>query len=201
MKKELEKKIKAMCDSIGTVAAEEMRVELTEDLGEEFDRRVKAGMSELDAYRDVLKNIDEIQKLLDSLPVTDEELDRMECEREAKKWNRIISKISSCCWLALVIVYFLFSIASGMWHLTWLMFLWGAIGQILLNMVTKYNKGRTMKKVLSGGLSGILWLSTVMMYFVFSFASGMWHLTWLMYIAATIVQIILSAILDNLLEE
>lgn len=189
-----------MCDSIGTAAAEEMCGELTEDLGEEFDRRVKAGMSELDAYRDVLKNIDQIQKLLDSLPVTDEELDAKERLKETKKWNKVISKISSCCWLALVIVYFLFSMMSGMWHLTWILFLWGAIGQILLNMVTKYNKGKTMKKVLKGGLSGILWLSTVMMYFVFSFASGMWHLTWLMYIAAVIVQIILGAILDHLLD-
>ena len=74
MKKEIEKKIKTISDSVGTAAAEEMRREMTEDLKDEFDKRVDAGMSELDAYRDVLKNVDEIKKLFESLPVTDEEI-------------------------------------------------------------------------------------------------------------------------------
>lgn len=186
-----------MCDSIGTAAAAEKCRELTEELGEEFDERVKAGMSELDAYRDVLKNVNDIQKILDSLPVTEEEQNVRKRKKSSKNLDKILSKISSCCWLLVVMVYIWFSMTYGGWELTWLIFLWGAIGQIFLSMVKNYNHGKTLKKVLRGGMSGVLWIAITILYIIFSFATGWWHITWLIYIAATIVQIIMNALLDE----
>lgn len=197
MKRELERKIKSMCDSIGTAAAAEKCTELTEKLGDDFDERIKAGMSELDAYRDVLKNIDEIQEILDSLPVTEEENNARKRKKSSKNLNKLLSKISSSCWLLVVLVYLLFSMTFGGWKFTWLIFLWGAIGQTILNMVKSYNNGKPLKKVLKGGMSEILWLATTILYFIFSFATGLWHISWMIYIVAAIVQIIMSAFLDD----
>ncbi|MBE6542080.1 MAG: hypothetical protein E7672_06495 [Ruminococcaceae bacterium] len=197
MKREIEKKIKSISDGIGTAAAEEMRQELTEDLVEEFDKRVDAGMSELDAYRDVLKNVDEIKKLFESLPVTEEEEAAKERKKSSANLNKILSRISSCCWLLVVIVYFWFSFTYGMWHLTWLIFIWGSIGQTFLDMIKSYNRGKALKKVLKSGLSKILWQMAVIVFFVVSFAMSIWNTSWLIFIATAIVQIILNAVLDD----
>lgn len=70
-------------------------------------------MSELDAYRDVLKNVDEIKKMLDSLPITEDE-QRGRQNRDSYKDNaKVIDKISSALWLLVVFVYLAFSLRSA----------------------------------------------------------------------------------------
>jgi len=86
----------------------------------------------------------------------------------------------------------------GGWHLTWLIFPWTAIGQILLSMAKKYNRGVNLKKVLKDGLSGILWIAVTIFYFIISFALGYyWHLTWLIFPFTAILQILLNAIFSD----
>lgn len=196
MKKELEKTLKQLCDEVGTAAAAQKLDELTEDLTEEYDKRVKAGMAELDAYRDVLKNIDAIRDMLEALPKTDDEIDRKDREGGRKNLERILGKISTCMWLCTVIVYLLFSLTYGGWQVTWLIFLWSAIGQIIIGMVKKYNRGRTLKKVFKSGLSGILWLLVTILYFFISFATGDWHITWVIFLLGALIQTFLGMFFD-----
>ena len=54
--------------------------------------------------------------------------------------------------------------------------------------VKKINRKKPLRRVLKSGLTAILWLLTVILYFVISFASGSWHLTWLIFPCAVIVQ-------------
>lgn len=196
MKNELKKTIRQLCDEVGTAAAEKERDSLTDNLTEEYDKRVKAGMAELDAYRDVLKNIDKIREMLESLPETEEDTRWKAKETGRKNLERILGKISACMWISTVIVYFLVSFASGAWHLTWLVFLWSTIGQILLGMVKKYNRGKPMKKVLKSGGSAILWLLITILYFVISFVGGAWHLTWLIFLVGALIQTFAGMFLD-----
>lgn len=198
MKKELVKTIKQLCNEIGTAAAAEMKEELTENLAEEYDKREQAGMDELNAYRDVLKNIDKIRDMLESLPQTDEEIEKKERDAGRKNLERILGKISTCMWLCTVIAFFLFSITnSGTWRYSWLLFLWSSIGQILLNMVKKVNRGKPLKKVMKSGLSGIFWLGITIVYFLLSFASGAWRLTWLIFLVGALLQTFLGMFLDD----
>jgi len=64
MKRELHRKIESICNEIGTSAASAACEDIVHDLESEYDKRVSVGMSELDAYRDVLKNIDYVTLLL-----------------------------------------------------------------------------------------------------------------------------------------
>ena len=96
MKRELEKTIRQLCDEVGTAAAEAKREDLTADLTDEYDRRVEAGMAELDAYRDVLKNIDRIRDMLESLPKTEADEERRSRDKSRKKLENILSRISTC---------------------------------------------------------------------------------------------------------
>lgn len=199
MKRELNKKIRKLCESAGTAAAAEKYDELAQQMSEEYDARIRAGMSELDAYRAVLRDVDKIQELLNSLPETDEDRERNSRQLSYKWLSKNLTRISGCMWITSVIVYFLFSFTFGGWQLSWLIFLWTVIGQIVLSMVKKYNRvrGISLKKVMKGGLSGILWIGTTILYFLFSFVVGYWHLTWLIFPFASILQIMLNALLGD----
>lgn len=196
MKKELKKTIKQLCDEVGTAAAAEKLDDLTEDLTEEYDKRVKAGMTELDAYRDVLKNINTIREMLEALPKTDEELERKDRDKGRKKLERILEKISTCMWLCTVIVYFIFSFTYGGWHLYWLIFLWSSIGQVILDMIKKYNRGRPLKKVMKSGISNVFWIVITIIYVMISFTSGAWHLTWLIFLFGALIQTFFGIFFD-----
>jgi len=195
MKNELKKTIRQLCEEVGTAAADEKLESLTNDLTSEYDKRVKAGMAELDAYRDVLKNIDKIREMLEALPKTDEDKERKEREAGRKNLERILGKISTCMWLCTVIVFFLASFAVS-WKYTWLIFLWSSIGQIIIDMVMKVNRGKPLKKVIKSDGTAIFWIAVTMVYFVISFASGAWYLTWLIFLVGALLQTFFGMFLD-----
>ena len=197
MKNELNRKIRKLCDSAGSAAAAAKYDELSKQMNADYDARIKAGMSEIDAYRDVLRDVDKIQELLNSLPKTEEDDERISLQKSYKWLSKNLSRISGCMWIATAIVYLLFSMTYGGWEITWLIFLWTTIGQIVLNMVKKYNRGVKLKKVLKGGLSGILWVAVTILYFLFSMIVGYWHLSWLIFPFMVILQIILNALFSD----
>ena len=197
MKNELNRKIRKLCDSAGSAAAAAKYDELSKQMNADYDARIKAGMSEIDAYRDVLRDVDKIQELLNSLPKTEEDDERISLQKSYKWLSKNLSRISGCMWIATAIVYLLFSMTYGGWEIIWLIFLWTTIGQIVLNMVKKYNRGVKLKKVLKGGLSGILWVAVTILYFLFSMIVGYWHLSWLIFPFTVILQIILNALFSD----
>ena len=197
MKRELHRKIESICNEIGTSAASAACEDIVHDLESEYDKRVSVGMSELDAYRDVLKNIDEIKKKLDALPKTDAEIAEKAAKESLKNLKNILGKVSTIMWLSIVILFFYASFTNGNWHISWLIFLWGSICQKVFDMVINYNKGKPLKKVLRSGLSSILWLLTVIAYFLISFASGAWATTWLIFIFGAILQTVLGWIIGK----
>lgn len=192
MKKEIEKKIKELCDEAGSAAAAELCSDLTEDIERAYDERIAAGMSELDAYRDVLRNVDDIKKMLDSMPLTEDEERGRRTKDNRKSNEKLLDKISSSLWLIVVIIYLLFSLTFGGWQLTWLIFLVGAIGQNFFDMVKKYNRGMPLKKVLRKGISAIMWLSIVILYFLLSFATRSWGITWIIFIFGALLENVIN---------
>lgn len=196
MKREIERKIKSLCDEIGTSAAAACE-KVTSDLETEYDRLVENGMAELDAYRNVLKDLDKIKETLASLEKTPAEKATAEKRSKIKDLKKITSKISTCMWLLTVILYFLVSFIYGHWHITWLIFLWGSMGEIVLDMVVNYNKGKPLRKVLKSGLSGIMWLLTVILFFLISFATGRWGITWIIFICGTLLQTVIGWIFNE----
>ena len=196
MKREINKKIISVCEEAGTAAAAKKCGELMDELDRDYDRRVADGMSELDAYREVMKRIDEIKALVASLPEdepSDDEREAEEADREngRKNLSQILEKTSTIMWLVTVLLYFIISFASMKWHITWVIFLISAAAEVLLDMIKDLNSGKKdRKKVIRDGASATMWLMAVALYFVISFASGKWALTWLIFVVAAIVQAI-----------
>ena len=196
MKKELKKKIESMCGEVGTAAAAEKIDELTEKIDAEFERRVAGGQSELDAYRELLSDVDKIKAMLAELPETDEESERKERAKNARKINAMLGSIEAAMWLLTVVAYFAISFLFGHWHMTWLIFLSSSIGSVLFDMLRKYNKGVPFEKVMEQEFSGVLWLGIVIVYFLYSFTVGgwAWSYSWLIFILGAVVEVILDGI-------
>ena len=192
MKKELKKKLESMCDEIGTAAAAEKIDEMVERVSAEFDRKVSDGQSELDAYRELLADVDKIKEMLESLPETDEEAEAKERKKGAKKMNALLDSIEACMWLLTVVAYFAVSFLFGHWHMTWLIFLSSAIGSVLFDMLRKYNKGVPFEKVMDQEFSGVLWLGIVIAYFLYSFTFSGWTLaySWLIFPLCAVIEVI-----------
>lgn len=192
MKKELKKKLKSMCDDIGTAAAAEKIDELADEISAAFDKKVSDGQSELDAYRELLADVDKIREMLKSLPETEEEAEQKEREKNAKKVNALLDTIETCMWLLTPVLYLAVSFLFGHWHMTWLMFLSSAIGSVLFDMLRKYNKGIPFDKVMHKEFSGVLWLGIVITYFLYSFTVGgwAWAYSWLIFPLGAVIEII-----------
>ena len=192
MKKELKKKLESMCDEIGTAAAAETINEMVGQISSEFDRRVAEGQSELDAYRELLSDVEKIKEMLRSLPETEEDTSEKERKRNAKKMNALFDTIEACMWLLTVVAYFAISFLFGHWHLTWLIFLSSSIGSVLFDMLRKYNRGIPFDKVMHQEFSGVLWLGIVIVYFLYSFTfSGWtWAYSWLIFLIGAVIEVI-----------
>ena len=224
MKDELNRKIRELCDEAGSASAAAMAPRLINDMDSEYDKRVKAGMSELDAYRDVLRSVDRIRAMLSALPkddgtrstrtassagfardagaeAEDDGWDPAEdfARRSAgmKQLKFYVEKASSLLWVGTTLVYFLWSLAFGGWRYTWLIFLWAAAGQVVLSAAEDYNKRLNLKKTIFDAISGCLWIEAVIFFFLAGFGLGLWKFSWLIFLAATIAQILLGAVLGD----
>lgn len=197
MKKRLDEKLKKVCESVGTQAAAEKFDQLSKSIEIEYDKRVAAGMSELDAYREMLRDVDAIEELLRQTPKTAEEQAREDEKKARKEWNRklnaIEGSIQGLWWLLTILFYFFVSIVFGGWRLTWLLFLSSSIGSIIIGMLFKYNRG-VPKKELFADLHGILWLAVVALYFFVSIVFGGWRLTWLLFLLGAVLNVVLNVV-------
>ena len=248
MKDELNKKIRELCNEAGSAAACAMAPVLTEDLGRKYDERVAAGMSELDAYRDVLRSVDRIEAMLRALPKdapassgtsrtapssrtapetadggysfsysyakkayaagakrsapevrpsTPEEEEAVDLENGRKRLKFLVEKTSGMLWVGTTLLYFLWSFAFGGWRYTWLIFLWATLGQIVLSGAEEYNSHRNLRKTLHSVTSGCLWIGAVLAFFLIGFGLHRWRLSWLVFLAATLAQILLETFLPD----
>ena len=92
--------------------------------------------------------------------------------------------ISSALWSLILLTYFGISFLLGdAWHLTWIIFLVGAFIETLISWFENNNAAGKQK-----AMGGMLWTLCTIMYFLISFASGRWDITWLLFIAAIAAQ-------------
>lgn len=102
---------------------------------------------------------------------------------KGKKENRLLGLASGSLWCVIVILYFLLSFLTvRWWHLTWLIFIVGAAVQCGL---TAYFIPETRSK----SLAGAFWCGSVVVYFIFSFLTMRWDISWLIFVLAAAVQL------------
>lgn len=100
-------------------------------------------------------------------------------EDEIERRKRVRGAVTSSVWMLTVAFYFVFSFGTGTWHLSWIIFL---LASAMMNILSIYFDPQPKK--LYSRVSGALWTCTVALYFVVSFATGAWHISWIMFLIA-----------------
>ena len=106
--------------------------------------------------------------------------------------------ISSLIWAIGLAVYLILSFLTGAWHITWVIFpILGAVNALVCALIpaenpTALRRNSSLKK----GINSMIWAIGLALYFIISFATMAWHITWLIFPIIGAVQGLVRAILD-----
>lgn len=124
-----------------------------------------------------------------------------EPEQEAPK-SELQKSISGMVWAIGITVYFLLSFKTNYWHITWVIFpLLAALDKLLCVLVAQKESGTSGSassavSQLQKSISSVIWAVGLAIYFILSFATNAWYITWLVFPITGAVQGLARAILD-----
>lgn len=182
-----------------TAAFSEILDRLTTVAGNEYDRLVAAGRTDLDAYRGAMETVEaEADRAAVFLKATGGDLPVDEEPEEKKKeksdsLSPVEQAAHAVLWLLTLVGYFVLSFLTGWWRLTWVVFLSAAAGSIIIGMIFAINRGHTLGEEWDD-LQGVVWMVTLTVYFIVSFLTGKWGATWLIFIGGVALTVILGAV-------
>lgn len=198
-------------------AAAELHDEILADLEARYDDCINSGMSPKRAYAASVGSVGNVETLIAQLSGkaaaegdgifrqsvhTGRIFEKLEQLLDDKNFGLISSAAIAIMWLLITAFYIITSSLYFMWDFCWLIFLVGAILNVIISTLISIAKIRkkddTRKsriKILSraeGCASAVMWLVTVIVFFVINRLFRMWNISWVIFIFASIFQIILS---------
>ena len=117
---------------------------------------------------------------------------------EDKPKSELGKSVSSLIWAIGLAVYLILSFLTGAWHITWVIFpILGAINALVCALIpaenpTALRRNSSLKK----GINSMIWAIGLALYFIISFATMAWYITWLIFPITGAVQGLVRAILD-----
>ena len=117
---------------------------------------------------------------------------------EDKPKSELGKSVSSLIWAIGLAVYLILSFLTGAWHITWVIFpILGAVNALVCALIpaenpTALRRNSSLKK----GINSMIWAIGLALYFIISFATMAWHITWLIFPIIGAVQGLVRAILD-----
>ena len=134
---------------------------------------------------------------------TPEELEeerREEAEEAAK--SPLVKSLSGLIWAIGLAVYFILSFATLAWHITWVIFpILSAIDKLVSTVIenneAKYSNVRFPSKTkLRKSIGAIIGALGLAVYFLLSFATGAWYITWMVFLITAAFRGLVNAVLD-----
>lgn len=106
--------------------------------------------------------------------------------------------ISSLIWAIGLAVYLIVSFLTMAWHITWVIFpILGAINALACAMIPAESPSTAQRNNrLRKGINGMIWAIGLALYFIISFATMAWYITWVIFPIIGAVQGLVQAILD-----
>jgi hypothetical protein len=123
-------------------------------------------------------------------------------EEDISPQSDLSKSLVSLIWAVGLGIYFLTSFTTRAWHITWVIFpILGALEDLVKALVRNYeakhnefvfpNRQRVKK-----GIRKLIWAIGLAIYFLFSFATGAWYMSWLIFPIIGAVQGLTMAIMD-----
>lgn len=106
--------------------------------------------------------------------------------------------ISGLIWAVGLAVYLIVSLLTMAWHITWVIFpILGAVNALVCALIPGENPTAAKRNNhLRKGINSMIWAIGLALYFIISFATFAWYITWLIFPIIGAVQGLVRAILD-----
>lgn len=112
--------------------------------------------------------------------------------------------IRGMIWAIGLVVYFIVSFATHAWHVSWVIFLITAAVQGLVRAILcvkevpkpEASMPSVPRTELHKSISSMIWAIGLAFYFILSFATGSWYITWVLFPITGAVQGLVRAIMD-----
>ena len=208
------------CDAPDTQRAYEMKVELVQNLLDKYNDLVASGKSEEDAYNITIYGIGDISELLEEMrreepqPVRGAEgTSYYTAMYYFRRRSAAIIAVSVMLYIFSVIPVIVLGVLSTYGPNGDMMAVSGVAGMFIFIGITRpkrtdppevvidlYNRKKGAKSDYSPLLKAIdsaFWLIVLAAYFLLSFTTGRWDITWILFIAAPAISGILHAALGR----
>ena len=122
-------------------------------------------------------------------------------EQEAPQ-SELSKSLVGLIWALGLGVYFLVSFTTGAWHITWVIFpILGALDSLVSAIIRNREALHSdvmfpSKQRVRKSISKLIWAIGLSIYFLFSFGTGAWYMSWLIFPMIGAVQGLTMAILD-----
>lgn len=191
-----------------TRKSEELKEELIADLEEKYIDLTKNGMSEMDAYNEVIHGIGDIDELLEELKT----VPQFEEMQTRKKTAFVVSLCVGLYILSLISVIICDELLEMETISAISFFVIAGLATCILvyhfMSIPKYNKveetlvedfkewkhQKNKNKQLLNALDTITWLMILIVYFVISFMFNCWYISWILFLVAPLVTTIIHLI-------
>ena len=106
--------------------------------------------------------------------------------------------VSSLIWAIGLAFYLIISFLTMAWHVTWVIFpILGAVNALACALIPAENPSAAQRNNrLKKGINSMIWAIGLALYFIISFATMAWYITWLIFPITGAVQGLVRAILD-----
>lgn len=190
-----------------TKGARELKEEMTANLIEKYNDLIEAGKTEEEAYREVVKGIGNIDKLISDLNVN---VNPSMSSYDIKKSAKIKAVAISLYILSPVLLISLSEVGDGILGLSLMLVLVAiATGLLVYNNATKpqpvfededildeFMQWRTNKKksnVVYNSIKSVVWLVILCVYFLISFTTNAWNVSWIIFLIGAAINLIIDA--------
>lgn len=182
----------------GTENCEDTKAEVLLKALSQYDELIAQGETPEDAYRKAIMEIGDVREILgkkqaSALPMVPEQKKH---SPKAEK-SELAKSISGFVFAVGLAFYLMISFLTMAWHITWVIFpIVGAINALILVLlpgeITPEKRNTRLRK----GLDGLLGAIGLAVYFLVSFATGAWYITWIIFLIIGAVRGLLRAIWD-----
>ena len=197
-------------DYPNTKKVQELKEEILSNLNEHFEDAVKNGASENKAYTEAISKLGDIDELLQSIIPNEDESKKINAYKKRKAKITSISVIlyilGAACLMAIPGISAItnkgdIALCGIIGFITLLIFVNMSIPQDVEAYVAKKEDAwvdkSTTKGAIIGMINDILPILILVVYFVISFATEAWNVTWMIFLSIPIFKGILKIIAKN----
>jgi len=207
-------------DAPKTRKALDLKREMTQNALDKYEDMVQEGYSEQDAYQNVIQSIGDVTELFEEV----EEKNLLMLPEKDRKKRAVLKAVAVGLYILAGVAFFAMEAMVDMPGSQWMNY--QGLGVVIAgliciaptimlvyaanmypgyskkenaDMVEEYKQERYMNnrdKAIMGAVSSIIWTIALVLYFIISFTTGAWYITWVTFLIAGCVQSVAALLMS-----